>query len=330
MKKIGILLISLIAIAICSHGQEGQLPYEAKMADLGEIQMQYFDYGGEGPTLIILQDFHNYYSGPMAYPPNHPLIGFYKSLTAEFRVLAPIKRGYGGSTDSHWGFDVATMSEDLIDFMNALDIEKAFLYGRVPANQELTWLAQYYPERIEGLLYDGNPIITVGCMDEEVLEFADHIQTFAMDGFDRDKARQVYLSRSMWRPRFLKDPSYRIEVPAMRFSVPGQDGMSFNLAFGTRESLEQTLAMPIEDREEAKQYVSALLQDSLQHEALYQKLKNCNRSNDVEEGMKRAFGENLITLEEPEEFNAQTMEAYIGVLDWQRKHIFEFKQKVMK
>ncbi|MCZ4409017.1 hypothetical protein O3Q51_09370 [Cryomorphaceae bacterium 1068] len=159
-------------------------------------------------------------------------------------------------------------------------------------------------------------------MDEEVLEFADHIQTFAMDGFDRDKARQVYLARSVWRPRFLKDPSNRIEVPAMRYSVPGQAGMSFNLAFGTRESLERTLETPIEDRDEAKQYIGALLQDSLRHESLCRKLKDCNRPDDVEKGMKRAFGDNLTTMEEPEEFNAQTMESYIGILDWQRKHIF--------
>ncbi|MGB5699274.1 alpha/beta fold hydrolase [Muriicola sp.] len=323
---------ALVAVKVDeSKAKEGtEIPYEAKMADLGEIQMEYFDYGGDGPTIIVLQDFHNYYSGPMAYPPDHPLIDFYKSLTQQFRVLAPLKRGYGRSTESHWGYDVATLSEDLLDFMNALDIEKAFLYGRVPANQEMTWIAEHNPERLLGLIYDGNPVITVGCMDSEVLEFADNIQTFAMDGFDRDKARQVYLSRSMWRPRFLKDTSKRIDVPAIRFSVPGQEGMTPNLAFGTKEALKETLEIPIKDRDEAKQYVRELLQDSVRYENLYQKLKDCNISDAVEEGMKRAFTDNLTTLEEPTEFNEPTMQSYIGILDWQRNHIFEFKQRVLE
>jgi pimeloyl-ACP methyl ester carboxylesterase len=258
------------------------------------------------------------------------LIEFYKSLTQQFRVLSPLKRGYGRSTESHWGYDVATLSEDLLDFMNALDIEKAFLYGRVPANQEMTWIAEHNPERLLGLIYDGNPVITVGCMDSEVLEFADNIQTFAMDGFDRDKARQVYLSRSMWRPRFLKDTSKRIDVPAIRFSVPGQEGMTPNLAFGTKEALKQTLETPIDDRDEAKQYIRELLQDSARYENLYQKLKDCNISDAVEKGIRRAFSDNLTTLEEPTEFNEPTMQSYIGILDWQRNHIFEFKQKVLE
>lgn len=330
MKKILLLSICLLITSIFTYGQENKLPYESKMADLGEIQLEYFDYGGEGPTLIILQDFHNYYSGPTAFPPNHPLINFYKSLTKEFRVIAPLKRGYGKSTDAHWGHDVATLSLDILDFMDALKIEKAFLYGRVPANQEMTWIAEYYPKRLLGLVYEGNPVITVNCMDPEVLEFADNIQLFAMDGFDRDKARQIYLSRSMWRPRFLKDKTERINVPAIRFTIPAQEGFTPNLAFGSKEGIQQSLAMNIEDREEEKKYLNELLQDSVRYEKLYKKLKSCNLGGAVEEGMKRAFGENLTTMIEPKEFNEPSMQSYIGVLEWERKAIFEFKQKALE
>ena len=126
MKKIILTAISLIVISFFTYAQDAEVPYASKMADLGEIQLEYYDYGGEGPTLIILQDFHNYYSGSYALPANHPLINFFNSLTEEFRVIAPLKRGYGQSTDAHWGHDVATLSLDLIDFMDVLDIEKAF------------------------------------------------------------------------------------------------------------------------------------------------------------------------------------------------------------
>lgn len=330
MKKPFLLLTFLFFIVVVINAQENGLPYESKIADLGEIQMEYFDYGGEGPTLIIMQDFHYYYDGPMAYPPDHPVISFYKSLSDEYRVIAPIKRGYGKSTDAHWGYDVATLSEDLIDFMNVLDIEKAVLYGRVPANQEMTWLAEYNPDRILGLIYDGNPIFTVGCTDAEVLEFADNIQLFAMDGFDREKTQRVYLSRSMWRPRFLKDSNRRINIPAIRFTVPGQDDTTFNLTFGKREVLKQLLFMPIQDRDKEREYIKKLLQDSLRYEKLYAKLVDCNQTKAIEAGMKRTFGDNLTTMVQPEKYNAQTMEAFVGVMEWQRTHIFEFKQKISK
>ena len=106
--------------------------------------------------------------------------------------------------------------------------------------------------------------------------------------------------------------------------------MTPNLAFGTKEALKETLEIPIKDRDEAKQYVRELLQDSVRYENLYQKLIDCNISDAVEEGMKRAFSDNLTTLEEPTEFNEPTMHSYIGILDWQRNHIFEFKQRVFE
>ena len=194
----------------------------------------------------------------------------------------------------------------------------------------MTWIAEYYPNRLLGLIYEGNPVITVNCLDEEVLEFADNIQLFANDGFDRDKARQIYLSRSMWRPRFLKDKTERINVPAIRFTVPGQAGLTPNLAFGSKEGIQQSLAMNMEDRELEKKYLTELLQDSVRYERLYEKLKACNLSDAVEEGMKRAFGENLTTMVPPDEFNVPSMESYIGTLNWENKAILEFKQKVLE
>ena len=309
--------------------KEMELPYEAKMADLGEIQLEYFDYGGDGHVLLILQDFHNYYSGPMKKRLNDPYFSFAKGLSKEFRVIAPLRRGYGNSSASEWGYDVATLSTDIIDFLDALKIDKAFLYARVPANQELTWLAEYYPDRLHGLIYEGRPVLTVNCMDPEVLEFSNNIQLFAMDGFDRDKARQVYLSRSMWRPRFLKDTSLRLDVPAILFSMPKQEVSTPNLSFGARERIQMTISMPMEDREEEKEYLNDLLLDSSRYERLYEKLQDCNQGEEVQKAMERAFGNNLSLFIQPDEFYEQTMEAYQGFKDWQLEAVVEFKKKVM-
>lgn len=316
-------------VALVVKEKSVALPYESKMADLGELQIEYMDYGGEGPPLIILQDFHNYYNGAYKLPGDHPTITLYKNLSKEFRVLAPLRRGYGKSTDSQWGFDVATLSLDILDFMTAMDIEKAFLYARVPANQELTWIAEYYPERVLGLIYEGNPVITVNCMDSEVLEFADNIQiVVAPDGFDRDKARQVYMSRSMWRPRFLNDKTKRINVPALRFTVSGQEDSTPNLAFGTLKEIQRVITMLPEDREKEIAYLKALTKDSLRHDNLYMKLKKCNLGKEVEEGMQRAFGNNLTTIPEPQDIDLKSTNFIKRYREWQLNQIIEFKKQL--
>ena len=325
MKNICFVISLLFTSATC-FGQN-PFPYESKIADLGEIQMEYMDYGGEGPPLIMIQDFHNYYDGPYKNP-NNPMLGFNKSLSKEFRVIEPLRRGYGKSTDTKWGFDVATLSEDLILFMKALGIEKAFLYGRYPGNQEMTWLAEYHPEKILGLIYYNNPLITVGCTDPEVLEHAENTQIFSPD-FDKEKLKRVILSRSMWRPTFLTDTLKRISIPTIRFINPDFESKSLMLWSLETGDLKLMSEEEWPDRKEEQQYIKELLQDSIRYERLHQKLIECNLSEDLEIAMNRTFGKNLMTKVEPKEYmnksNIETLNAY---LQWQLEHIVAFKLEV--
>ena len=326
MKNTFLFTSFLLFTSLTSNSQE-TLPYESKIADLGEIQMEYMDYGGDGPPLIMIQDFLNYYEGPYKNP-NNPMLGFNKSLSKEFRVIEPLRRGYGKSTDTQWGFDVATLSEDLVLFMKALGIEKAFLYGRYPGNQEMTWLAEYYPEKILGLIYYNNPLITVGCTDPEVLEHAENTQIFSPD-FDKEKLKRVILSRSMWRPAFLKDTSKRINIPALRFINPEMESTTLMLWSLESGDLKAMSEEDWPDRKEEQQYIKELLEDSVRYKRLHQKLIDCNPSEALEEGMKRAFGEYLITKIEPDQYmeksNPEIINAY---LQWQLENIISFKNEV--
>jgi hypothetical protein len=139
MKKIILYIACLSVCSISTYAQESH-EYESKIADLGEIQMEYMDFGGEGPVLIWVQDFHNYFEGPYKDPRYYP---FFKELSEEYRLLAPLRCGYGKSSDRKWGYDVATQSMDLIHIMDELKIDKAILYGRPPGNQDMTWIAEY-------------------------------------------------------------------------------------------------------------------------------------------------------------------------------------------
>lgn len=326
MKKNTLIIICLLFTLATSYSQDS-LPYESKIAYLGEIQMEYMDYGGDGPPLIMIQDFHNYYAGPYKNP-NNPMLEFNKSLSKEFRVIEPLRRGYGKSTDTKWGYDVATLSEDLILFMKAIGIEKTFLYGRYPGNQEMTWLAEYHPEKILGVIYYNNPLITVGCTEPEVLEHAENTLIFSPD-FNKEKLKRVILSRSMWRPTFLKDTLKRINIPALRFINPEFE--STTLMLWTLETGDLKLMSEEDwpDRKEEQQYIKELLQDSIRFNRLHQKLRDCNPSEALEDGMKRAFGEYLLTKIEPEQYekksNLETLNSY---LQWQLDNIIAFKNGI--
>ena len=53
MKSEFHIVIFLFFTLSASFGQES-LSYESKIADLGEMQMEYMDFGGEGHPLIVI------------------------------------------------------------------------------------------------------------------------------------------------------------------------------------------------------------------------------------------------------------------------------------
>lgn len=100
--------------------------YESKFVETREIRLQYMNFGGEGLPVIFLQDFHDYFQS------SYTDLNYQKFLAGfseNNRVLAPIRWGYGKSDDTGYGYDVATQSEDLLGFMDALGIERAVLVG---------------------------------------------------------------------------------------------------------------------------------------------------------------------------------------------------------
>jgi pimeloyl-ACP methyl ester carboxylesterase len=328
-KNLSSLLFGFVLICLGAQAQETTWTYESKMVDIGEIQLEYYDHGGEGPLLIEVQDFHNYYEGPY-YNPNSPMFPFLEKLTEGFHVVAPMRRGYGKSTETKWGMDVATLGKELLLFMDVLGVEKAFFYGRFPGSQEMTWIARHHPERVLGLVYYNNPIVLVHCSDLEVIEFFENISVFTPD-FDKEKLKRIMGSRAMWRPDFLTDLNLRIQVPALRFINPEFEKNTFN-QFMFETELENMSEEAWEGtRHEEQQYLKELLSDSLRYERLHEKLKTCNLSVAIEEGMKRAFGDNLITPYEAEfPQKLESEEAFREYMLWQTKHILAFKEIVLK
>src|SRR5215216_4498206 len=108
------------------------------------IRLHYLDWGGTGPTLIFLTGM-----GCSAYIFNK----FAPRFNDRFRVLALTRRGQGDSYYPETGYDADTLTEDIRQFMDRLDVQKAILAGYSLAGVELTHSAATYPARVEKLVY---------------------------------------------------------------------------------------------------------------------------------------------------------------------------------
>ncbi len=108
------------------------------------IRLHYLDWGGSGPTMLFLTGM-----GSSAYIYS----GFAPRFTDQFRVLALTRRGHGDSDYPETGYDADTLVEDIHQFMDMLNIDKAVLVGHSLAGVELTHFAGTYPDRVEKLVY---------------------------------------------------------------------------------------------------------------------------------------------------------------------------------
>jgi pimeloyl-ACP methyl ester carboxylesterase len=108
------------------------------------IRLHYLDWGGSGSTLIFLTGM-----GSSAYIFNK----FAPRFNDKFHVLALTRRGQGDSDYPESGYDADTLVEDIRQFMDCLNIEKAILAGHSLAGVELTHFAATYPTRVEKLVY---------------------------------------------------------------------------------------------------------------------------------------------------------------------------------
>lgn len=309
MSKYFIIIVLSVLNSTYLFGQKEQLPYQSKMADMGEIKMEYMDFGGVGTPLIYVQDFHNYFDG--AYK-DSVFIVFLAKLSKETRVIAPLRRGYGKTTNTEWGYDVATQAEDILHFMDAIGIQKAILFGRLPANQEMTWIAEHHPERLAGLIYWGNPVLIAGCAYPDELVLLENFGAMAPD-FEKEKEKRVVMSRAFYRPHFLTDTQLKINVAALRIKSPAMENSSVlrrMIELGVLANLVKT-DMPGYEPEQAA--LRTLLNDSVRFSNLREHLIKCDPSTRLDQGIERALGTNLKTIEKDMEMSET---GYAKYLDW--------------
>ncbi len=113
-------------------------PTEA-WVELGDINMRYLDWGGDGPPVMVL---HGLASSAHWYDIVAPL------LRNDFRIVAPDQRGHGQTTQAPSGYDWATLSKDVSGLMDHLGIPQAAVLGHSWGGHVASGLAAYSPERV--------------------------------------------------------------------------------------------------------------------------------------------------------------------------------------
>lgn len=108
------------------------------------VSLEVLDWGGSGEPLLLLAGHGD--SG-------HVFDDFAPYLTNGFHVFAVTRRGFGASTQSRQGYDLARLVQDIARVAEALKLERVHLAGHSIAGDEMTRFALTYPEKVGKLVY---------------------------------------------------------------------------------------------------------------------------------------------------------------------------------
>jgi len=108
------------------------------------ITIHFVDWGGHGGDLVLLAGLDD---TARVYDELAPL------LAAHHHVIAVTRRGYGHSSIPPGGYDSATLTADLREFLKAAGVRRADLVGHSMSGLELTRIATSDPDLVNRLVY---------------------------------------------------------------------------------------------------------------------------------------------------------------------------------
>lgn len=109
-----------------------------------DVRLEVLDWGGSGTALILL---------PGGGATAHAYDELAQRLTPNHRVIGITRRGFGASSKPDYGYDIARLSQDILEVLDALQIESSILVGHSLAGHELSLLGAQHPDRFTGLIY---------------------------------------------------------------------------------------------------------------------------------------------------------------------------------
>jgi pimeloyl-ACP methyl ester carboxylesterase len=120
-------------------------PHQSKsIAVEGGVQLEVLDWGGSGRPLALL---HGLGATAHSFDELAPL------LSKHYRVVGITRRGIGYSSRPDHGYSQARLTQDIVQVLDALGIDKAVFVGHSIAGDELTTLGVRHSKRVAGLIY---------------------------------------------------------------------------------------------------------------------------------------------------------------------------------
>jgi pimeloyl-ACP methyl ester carboxylesterase len=112
-----------------------------------DVRLEVLDHGGQGSPVLLISGF-----GETA----HAFDAFAPRLAAHHRVLALTRRAHGLSGQPALdpaNYSLRRLTQDVVEVLDRLKIEKAALAGWSFGGAELSGVARHFPQRVSALVY---------------------------------------------------------------------------------------------------------------------------------------------------------------------------------
>lgn len=229
-----------LAMSVVHAAQPGDDPGGRTVTLPTGIEMRYLEAGDpEGDVVLFL---HGYTDTSLSFAPT------IQSLLARrpgVRALAVDLRGHGGSSmplpeecapEPERCFTIELLAEDVLAFMDALDLERAHLVGHSLGSMVAQLAALAAPERVQSLVLIGsaarivgNPVIRDFVLEQVIegtwrpaLEAKGHAwptEVYELTPADADPGVETWLLAN-WVTEVAGDPAYLAELAARTARVP--------------------------------------------------------------------------------------------------------------
>jgi pimeloyl-ACP methyl ester carboxylesterase len=147
------LRFAAVAAICCAHVAFGQThatwtdpaPHKPGfIAVASNVKLHYLDFGGTGPTLLLIPGLGN---------TAHAFDDFAPAFVDKYHVVAMTRRGFGESSHPADGYDTGRLVEDIRTLIAKLKLGKVILVGHSIAGEEMSRFASKYPDEVTKLVY---------------------------------------------------------------------------------------------------------------------------------------------------------------------------------
>lgn len=142
-------ILFLVTILVCSYGcQPIQKPTKTPeilfITTAPDVKLEVIDWGGNGEPILFLAGLGN---------SAHIFDDFAPRFNDQYHVYGLTRRGFGESSKPDYGYDIQTLTKDILTVLDSLKIKKVNLIGHSISGEELTKFAVLYPDRVNKLIY---------------------------------------------------------------------------------------------------------------------------------------------------------------------------------